>query len=408
MTKVDTPRQSLAPLFWLALGTFAIGTEGFMIAPLLPNLAADLSVGVGTAGQLVTVFALTYALSSPILTALTGSLDRRPLLILAMAAFALANLVAWSAPTYWWLMGARVLLAFAAGLYVPNANALAGAIVEPERRGMALAIVSGGTTIAIALGVPLGALIGARLGWRMTFAGVALLATIATIGLSTGLARDIGRGLATATLPERAGVLRQPHVFTALLVTTIWATGAYTVYTYLAPLLAVATGITGGHLSAILFLWGVSAAIGLLIDGWLNDRFGARAVIVPSLLLLGLAFIGLSASAAFLSQTAAVLPVLLSVVVWGVAGWAFFPAQQARLIGIAGMKLAPVVLSLNASFMFAGFSLGAVLGSVTLANGSPTGLGLVGGACVLASLLLVLATGHGRTLPEVPAARRPT
>ena len=94
-----------------------------MIAPLLPDLAADLSVGIGTAGQLVTVFALTYALSSPILTALTGSIQRRRLLIGAMAAFALANVVACAAPSYWALMGARVLLAIAAGLYVPSANA---------------------------------------------------------------------------------------------------------------------------------------------------------------------------------------------------------------------------------------------------------------------------------------------
>src|SRR5580658_8472074 len=103
MTTTTTPR-SAAPLYWLALGTFAIGTEGFMIAPLLPDLAADLSVSVVRAGQLVAAFALTYALSSPILTALTGGFDRRKLLIGAMLAFGLANVVAWSAPSYWALM----------------------------------------------------------------------------------------------------------------------------------------------------------------------------------------------------------------------------------------------------------------------------------------------------------------
>src|SRR5882724_437747 len=79
---------SLAQLYWLALGTFAIGTEGFMIAPLLPEMASDLSVSLAGAGQLVTVLALTYALSSPVLTALTGSVDRRRLLIASMLAFA--------------------------------------------------------------------------------------------------------------------------------------------------------------------------------------------------------------------------------------------------------------------------------------------------------------------------------
>jgi len=66
----------MARLYWLALGTFDTGTEGFMIAPLLPDLARDFSVSLVAAGQLVTVFSLTYALSSPILTALTGDIPR--------------------------------------------------------------------------------------------------------------------------------------------------------------------------------------------------------------------------------------------------------------------------------------------------------------------------------------------
>jgi predicted MFS family arabinose efflux permease len=392
MTSAAASSHSKAPLYWLALGTFAIGTEGFMIAPLLPDLAADLSVSVVTAGQLVTVFALTYAFSSPILTALTGSVDRRKLLILSMTAFALANVVAWSATDYRALMGARILLAFAAGLYVPSANALAGAFVEPERRGAALAIVNGGTTIAIAIGVPLGAIVGDRFGWRLTFAGVGVLASIATAGLLTGLARNIGGGLPVASLGQRLAVVRRPAILTALLVTTLWATGAYTVYTYLASFLASATGIAGPYVGMVLFMWGVAAAVGVVVGGTLNDRFGSRSVISLSLLFLALAFMSLSASAGLLSRASALAPVLVAIIVWGVSAWSFFPAQQARLIGIAGPKLAPVVLSLNASFMFIGFSLGAVLGSLTLANGSPAALGWVGGTCVIASLLLMIGT----------------
>ena len=97
-----------APIYWLALGTFAVGTEGFMIAAILPGIATDLTVSVQAAGQLMAIFALTYALSSPVLTALTGGFDRRRLLILSMAAFAAANLVAAVAPGYWALVAARV------------------------------------------------------------------------------------------------------------------------------------------------------------------------------------------------------------------------------------------------------------------------------------------------------------
>ena len=392
MTDLVVGRRSVAPLYFLALGTFAIGTEGFMIAPLLPDLAADLGVSVVKAGQLVTVFALTYAFSSPVLTALTAGLDRRRQLIGAMIAFAASNAVAFTAPSYGALMGARVLLAISAGLYVPSALALAGALLEPERRGTALAMVTGGTTVAVALGVPLGAIVGDRFGWRLTFAGVGALAVIATIGLLLGLARNIGSGQPTATLRERIAVGRRKPVLLGLLVTTLWAAGAYTVYTYLALFLGKVAGIHGPYVSMVLFLWGIAAAGGIFLGGASADRFGASIVMRVSLTALALAFVTLSLSAATLSPAQALVPVLLAVLVWGVSAWSFYPAQQVRLIGIGGVALAPVVLSLNASFMFIGFSLGALLGSITLAHGSVGALGWVGAAFVAAGLGLAATT----------------
>jgi predicted MFS family arabinose efflux permease len=383
--------SSKAPLFWLALGAFAIGTESFMISPLLPNLAADFSVSIGAAGQLVAVFALTYAISSPIITAFTGGINRRLLLIAAMIAFTLANIVASLAPNYWSLMGARVLLAIAAGLYSPSAVALAGALVPPDQRGRALAIVGGGTTIAIALGVSLGALIGDGFGWRMTFAGVGLLSALAVIGLVAGLRRGVGAGLPTASLGERIAVARQPAVLLALLATLIWAMGAYVIYTFLALYLSSTVGLQGAQIGLVLFLWGVTAAAGIFLGGALNDRFGPRAVLIPSLGLLALAFISLSLSAIYLSQSQALAPVLIAIVVWGLSAWAFFPAQQARLIAVGGLKAAPVSLSLNASFLYLGFALGAALGSFSLSLGPIANLGWIAGVCEIAALLLVIA-----------------
>src|SRR5271154_4273385 len=114
--------RQFGALPWLALGTFATGTESFMIAALLPGLASDLSVTLTMAGQLVTVFGLTYAVSSPVLSALTAGIGRRKLLLASMTAFALANFVASSTTGFWQLLAARVLLAGAAGLYVPSAS----------------------------------------------------------------------------------------------------------------------------------------------------------------------------------------------------------------------------------------------------------------------------------------------
>ena len=381
------------PLYWLALGTFAVGTEGFMIAGLLPSMAKDLSVSVATAGQLVTVFAFAYALSSPVLTALTGNFNRRNLLILSMTAFALANVVAWAAQGYWSLMGARILLAFAAGLYVPGANALASAVVAPERRGTAIAIVNGGLSISVAFGVPLGALIGDRLGWRTTFACVAALSIVATISLLAGLPRNIGSGLSTASLKERIKTASQPIILLTLLVTTLWAMGSYAIYTYLALFVAKATHVHGAQIGFILFMWGVAAAIGLAISGRAVDKFGTRTVVVPALAILAATFVSLSLSAYFLSQSLAIIPIVIAVIAWGIAHWGFYPGQQSELVGIAGVKAAPIVLSLNASFMYMGFSLGAGLGSMTLTFSSVANLGFVGAACEVAALALTLAIG---------------
>jgi predicted MFS family arabinose efflux permease len=402
MERIVTPTSplSMGRLYWLALGTFAIGTEGFMIAPLLPDLSRDLSVSIASAGQLVTVFALTYALSSPLLTAITGDIDRRRLLIASMLAFAAANFVAWSAHTYTGLLVARVLLAVAAGLYVPNANALGSAMVDVSRRGTALSIVTGGSSVAVALGVPLGALIGDRFGWRVNFAAVGALALIATAGLLAGLPRDIAGRLPVASLRERRDVVRQPALLMALLSTMLWATGAFTVYTYLASFLERAAGLTGSFVSIVLFTWGVAAVIGLRLGGRLTDRFGYFSVIAASLSALVLAFLILSTSAVILPPPTARAPILLAIVLWGVSAWSFWPAQQARLISIAGVKVAPVALSLNASFQFLGFSSGAALGSLTLTNASPLALGWVGAVCVAAALSLAAVTRHRARCPS--------
>jgi predicted MFS family arabinose efflux permease len=390
----------------MALGTFAIGTESFMIAAILPRIAADLSVTVAVAGQLISIFALSYAVSSPILTALTGGVDRRRLLLLSMVAFSLANVVAASTGSYAALATARVLLAWAAGLYTPNANALASLLAGPQHRGRAIAIVSGGASLAMAIGVPLGAVVGHWFGWRMTFAGVAVLGSVATAGLLAGLPARVGAGIVTATLADSVRVVRQPRVSPALFVTTICAVGTYAVYTFVASYVTSATSLRGAQVGYALFLWGVSAGVGLMIGGRSTDKFGVRRVICATIAMLALALASLSAFSHWIPSDVALIPILLAISLWGVSTWAFFPAQQTRLIEIAGIKLAPIVLSLNASFTYMGFSLGAALGAFALVRTGITSLGWVGAACEMIGLVLFLATSRPSPAPRAPSQMR--
>jgi predicted MFS family arabinose efflux permease len=196
--------------------------------------------------------------------------------------------------------------------------------------------------------------------------------------------------MVSASLRDRVRAVRNPRVARSLAVTTLWATGSYAVYTYIAPLLYGATPLRGSQIGLALFTWGVAAGIGLFVSGNATDRFGTKVVLRGSLTSLIFALAGLAVVADVVAPAAAVLPVLAAMALWGMSSWAFFPAQQTRFIELVGVTSAPVALSLNASFMYLGFSLGAALGGVSLLHVGARNLGFVGAVCDLAALTLLL------------------
>jgi predicted MFS family arabinose efflux permease len=375
-----------ASLFWLALGAFAIGTEGYVIAGLLPSVAGDLGVSIPVAGQLVTAFALAYALGSPLLSVATGALDRRRLLLASLAAFVAGNLLAGLAHGYAMLMASRLAMALAAATFMPAASAYAAAVAAPERRGRALAIIYTGFTLAMAIGAPLGVIVGHHYGWRLTFVGVAGFAALAMIGLRAVLGPTPSG--ATVTLSERLAVARRPDVLAVLLSTTLVMSGVFTVYTYLAPFLRTAAGLDGQILALVLFTFGVGAAAGNLLGGAASDRFGPRRVLGVVLASLVVVF-ALFSLVAHTLPPATARPLLVALIaLWGLAGFAFPAAQQSRLVRLEP-RLAPITLSLNGSAIYGGISLGAVIGSLVVRSGHLTSIGWVGSLCELAALGLV-------------------
>src|ERR1700679_1626363 len=117
---------------------------------------------------------------------------------------------------------------------------------------------------------------------------------VALVGLLIGLPRGVGSGLAVATLRDRVTVVRQEGVLPALLTTTLWATGAYTVYTFIAPYLSRVVNLTGPAIGYVLFLYGAAAFSGLLFGGTASDRVGARRVIVAELSIMAASLARLS------------------------------------------------------------------------------------------------------------------
>jgi len=171
----NPPRRGLSSTIVLATGTFAVGTDAFVVTGFLPEMARTLDVSPQAAGQSVTVFAVAYAVLSPVLATLTARVPRRVLLVCALVVLGLANIGSALAPSYGVLVATRVLAAFGAASYTPNAGAAAAALVRPAQRARALAIVLGGLTAATAVGVPLGNLAERAVDWRSVLGLVAAL-----------------------------------------------------------------------------------------------------------------------------------------------------------------------------------------------------------------------------------------
>lgn len=381
-------------LLVLALGTFAIGTGSFVFAGLLEGVANDLSVSVGTAGNLVTVFAVTYAVVSPILVTLTGGVAPRKILFAAMAVFAAANLAAVFAPTFGLLLACRMLAACGAAVFTPTALAVAAGLSPPEERGRSISTITGGLTVSFVVGIPLGSIIGTYAGWRMTFVMVAALGVVAMLGVRA--LPDV-EAPPVVGLRERVDALGQPAVLAALGLTTLGLMGGFVVFTYVSPLLAGITGFGGAGVSGLLFLFGIAALLGNWLGGYGADHVGYARLMAAILALLSLSLFGFSLLVAS-SGTALALPgTVAALVLWGVAGFALNPLQQYRV-----SQLAPstrnVALSLNASAIYLGQGIGAGLGALALANGSLATLGWTGSLCALAALALLLLTS--RTKPR--------
>ncbi|WP_414166641.1 MFS transporter [Streptoverticillium reticulum] len=377
----------MPPVLWiLTAAAFTIGTDAYVIAGVLPDLARDLDVTVGAAGQLVTVFAAVYALSAPVVSSLTASLSRRSALAAALAVFTAGNALTAVAPGYGLVVLGRIVAAAGAAGFTPAASAAAADLVPPRHRAKALAAVIGGITTATALGVPLGTLAAGTLGWRATLGGVAVLGLAALLGVAAWLpALPPGPRY---TLAERFAGLRNPAVLAVLVVSLFTVTSEQVVYTYIGTALAPATGARAGVLAALLLVFGLGALVGNAVAGWATDRFGSR---ITLLLAVG----GMTADLALLPWWCRSLPAAAAAMCcWGLTAWMYVVPQQHRLLFLAGSG-GPLAVALHSSVLYLGMAVSGALGGAVLQFGPPPWLALP--AVLLGALAVgVAAVGYGR------------
>lgn len=375
-------------LIWLALGTFAVGVEGFVIATLLPAIAADSGVTITQAGYLVFAYAIAYAIGAPLLSALTGKFDRRPLLAVVALVFTAGALLAATAQGYGMLLFARVIIAASAGLYAATAQAAAVTLAPAERRARAISTVVAGTTMAVALGTPIGAFLSGFAGWRGTYFAIAGVGVITAAAiwfmLPSGIAGD-RRGLG-----ERLGVLSVPGLLPALLTILLYMAGPFAAFIYLGPLTTQLMGLDAGLLPFVMLAYGLGAALGNPLGGQLSDRAGAQATVMLAA-VLNVMFLVLLGTIPLLPQTVILPGYFGFMVLWGIVGWIFVPAQVSRIVALSPSS-APLALSLNASFLYLGTALGALVGGFVLEHLPIGDLGLVAAVFPALAFAIIYAT----------------
>ncbi|KAA9165590.1 MFS transporter [Amycolatopsis acidicola] len=376
MITVPEPRvHRLAPVLVLAVGTFAMGTDSFVLAGILPQLASGLRVSEASAGQVVTAFALTYAVTAPFLAAATGKVRRKTLLTFGLSLFIAANLASIAATGLPFLLLARIAAALGAALFTPTASAAAVALAGAERRGLALSIILGGLAVGTVFGVPAGTALGQHFGWQASLLFIAAVALVALAALLVTLP--------TLPLPpvvrlrDRLALLVDRRVLGIVAVTTLASAAGIIVYTYLARILLDTAGISGSALTAALLAWGIGGSTGAFGSGWLTDRHGPRRTLVLAIGILALSLLGLG-----FAPTAGLTPPLMAVT--GAAAWSVATPNNHRLTGLAP-ESPSVVISANSSGIYLGQALGAAAGGLVLTAGGGAEVLCVAGATVAAA-----------------------
>ncbi|MFK0087440.1 MFS transporter [Pseudomonas sp. NPDC090755] len=374
-------------LFALAIGAFGIGTTEFAPMGLLPVIAEGVGVSIPSAGMLVTAYAVGVMLGAPIMTLLFSRFGKRGALIALMAIFTLGNLLSALSPGYATLLASRLVTSLNHGAFFGLGAVVAASVVPREKQASAIAAMFMGLTIANIGGVPAATWIGQQVGWRLAFAGTALLGILAMAALWYALPK--GERGSVPDVRRELAVIARPNVLLAMATTVLGAGAMFTLYTYVAPVLAELTGASDSFVTLGLVLIGVGFTIGNSLGGRLADWsldgsarlfLGVLAVIMVLMpLVLGSHF-----------------GAALALLVWGVFTFAVVPPLQMRVM-IAAAEAPGLASSINVGAFNLGNAVGAALGGAVISLDLGYGaIPVAGGLLAAGGLLLVWLGGRDK------------
>ncbi len=377
----DSARRANWTLLALAIGAFGIGTTEFTPMGLLPVIAKGVHVSIPTAGMLISAYAIGVMVGAPVMTLLFARYGKRAALMMLMGIFTIGNLLSALAPSYGTLLLSRLVTSLNHGAFFGLGAVVAASVVPRERQATAVSTMFMGLTVANVGGVPAATWIGQQIGWRMAFAGTAVLGLIAIASLWRALPK--GERGQMPNIRREFAVLTRPTVLIAMATTVMGAGAMFTLYTYVAPTLAELTGASDTFVALALVLIGVGFTIGNNLGGRLADWSLDRATRIFLATLAAIMFVLPLALATHVGAA-------IGLLVWGAATFAIVPPVQMRV-----MQAAAEAPGLASSINIGAFNLGNALGAAVGGGVISLGLGyavvpLAGGLLAVGGLLLVL------------------
>lgn len=365
-------------IYIMAIATMAVGLVELLVGGILPVIADDLNVSLSSAGQLITFFALTYAIAGPVLYALTSHIERKQLYLTTLLVFAAANILTFFSQSFAFIMIARLITAAATALIVILSVTIAARITEQAYQAKAIGFIYMGVSSALVFGVPLGVLVTEYLGWRVIFLAVSALALVSMLLIAWAL--EPMPGQVSSPLSTQLASLKKRKLLSAQLATVFMLAGHFSLYAYFTPYLQETMQLGTQWISIAYFAFGVAAMLGGLFGGILATKVGDKKAIIGVL-------VAFAASLLLLPLSSFSLWVFIpAMMLWGGLSWALTPALQSYLI-ISSPEHAEVQQGFNSSAIQIGISLGSAIGGIVLGFTQSTAmLAPLGAALVLLAL----------------------
>ncbi|QHA36466.1 MFS transporter [Rossellomorea marisflavi] len=365
-------------VYVLAASTFAVGLVELIVGGILPNIAEGLDISLGKAGQLITVFALAYAISAPLLLSLTAKVERKKLYLMALSVFTVGNIITFFSTDFTLVIIARIITAMSTALVVVLSLTIAAKLVDPSHRAKALGLVFVGISSSLVLGVPIGIFMTETLGWRSTFFGIAVLSAI-SIMLNAFLLEKMPVEKVTP-LKEQFKAILHPKVFSGHLISLFMLAGHYMFYAYFTPYLIETFDSSPKAISIFYLLIGLASVCGNWVGGWLSDRIGSKSIFLVTVLFALVLFA--------IPFTTGFMPLfVVMTILWGGLSWALTPALQNYLIQTAP-ETSDIQQSINTSALQVGISLGSAIGGTVVSmTGDISHLASLGAILVLFAVI---------------------